>query len=109
MPETKGYTFHDAGKKLGEDYESSVPVEKDKIYYPSISLDANKIPELKNSEVGKPIQLVIKGIVKRKAVNESHDRNSFSVDVEVRSVGVANPKGKKFSKDAINSYAKGEK
>lgn len=108
MPETKGYTFHDAGKKLGEEYDSPV-VEKDRVFYPSFSLDANKIPELKNAQVGKPIQLVIKGVVKRKAVNESNDRNSFTVDVEVRSVGVSNPKSKKFSKDVIDSYAKGEK
>ena len=103
MPETKGYEFHDVGKKMSEEYDSPVAVEKNRIFYPSFSLDANKIPELKNAQVGKPIQLVIKGVIKRKAVNESHDRNSFSVDVEVRSVGVSDKKGKKFS--ATDSYA----
>ncbi len=109
MPETKGYKFHEVGKKMSEPYESPVAIEKDRIFYPSFSLDANKIPELKNADVGKAVQLVVKGIIKRKAIHESDTRNSFEVDVEVRSVGVSNPKSKKFSEDVINSYAKGNK
>ena len=109
MPETKGYIFHEVGKKMGGSYDGPVEVEKDRVFYPSFSLDANKIPELKNTDVGKAVQLVIKGIVKRKSIHESDTRNSFEVDVEVRSVGVAKTKSKKFSEGVIEDYAKGNK
>lgn len=109
MPETKDSTFHDTGRKMGEAYESPVSVEKDRIMYPSFSLDANKIPELKNADVGKSVQLTVKGVVKRKSIHESNDRNSYDVDVEVRAVSVANPKSKKFSQEAIDASAKGAK
>jgi len=97
--------MHDIGKKMNEDYPMTMPEKSEnKVYYPSICLDANKVPELKNVQVGQSIQLVVKGVIKRKSINESDNRKAFDVDVEVRQVGSV--QSKKFDSKAIEGVAK---
>lgn len=91
MPNVQGYNFHDVGKKMSEDMAMPMDTKemKNKVHYPSFQIDGNKVPELKNYNVGDAIQLVIKGAIVRKSMREDGKNNSFDVEVDVHSVGAS--------------------
>lgn len=82
----------DAGHKLGESTLKVATKPSDKKYYPSITLSCKDVPSLKGLSVGDTVTLVAHAVVKSHSAHKSESYENDDYTLELRHVGVANPK-----------------
>ena len=75
--------MHDLGRKSQNTEAIAMPSEsKEKINYPSLSLDSAQFPEIKNWKVGKKYHLHL--VVEQKGIRESYsDEGEYNVEFDI--------------------------
>jgi len=77
--------MHDVGEKPKK-YEGSVPCCSDRnIYYPSLYLNVEQVPELSGKDVGDEVTFLVKGKIRSHSLNEnvkSGKKETFDLDIK---------------------------
>jgi len=104
MPKVEGYTFQKVGRSMKDSMaESPVKSNDDHMMYPTLHLDGYEIEGLEGYEVGDQVQLVIKGVVASKSMNQSKGgKKNHSCSIDIHTIGFPAGKAKSNSDDDMD-------
>lgn len=79
--------MHKAAEKMDRTDMPEVSSSKSNIYYPSVYLKAEQLPDLKEYEVDDKVNLIVRGRVKSHSMRENDDDSKEDFEIEIREIG----------------------